>query len=237
MNHRHIEAKLQIATAFAELASETAPERITINMIVDKLGKHRKTFYYHFNGKEQLVIWLFRYELGCALSERFEEDLLVYEPETTSLYADFPYYVHNVKDNGRIYHAPFFSVLASVLESRRSYYRTILATRGPGTLDQYLHRLYYPTIKSDIDYLVKRELDRIPPLQTASVSAILQKNDSLEFLAQFYTDAFISRLSEQLFYSQHRRGTRDIYPFENVVHDSLKVLVENQIQRLLNESD
>lgn len=118
MNQKHVEAKLQLATAFAELAGQTPPERITINMIVDRLGKHRKTFYYHFSGKEQLIIWLFRYELGCALSERFEENLLVHEPEGSSCYADFPYYVHNLKESGRIYHAPFFSVLASVLEKR-----------------------------------------------------------------------------------------------------------------------
>lgn len=60
MNQKHVEAKLQLATAFAELAGQTPPERITINMIVDRLGKHRKTFYYHFSGKEQLIIWLFR---------------------------------------------------------------------------------------------------------------------------------------------------------------------------------
>lgn len=52
MNQKHVEAKLQLATAFAELAGQTPPERITINMIVDRLGKHRKTFYYHFSGKE-----------------------------------------------------------------------------------------------------------------------------------------------------------------------------------------
>ena len=158
MNQKHVEAKLQLATAFAELAGQTPPERITISMIVDRLGKHRKTFYYHFSGKEQLIIWLFRYELGCALSERFEENLLVYEPEGSSCYADFPYYVHNLKESGRIYHAPFFSVLASVLEKRRTYYRAILSTRGPATLDQYLHRLYYPAIKQDIEFLVQREL-------------------------------------------------------------------------------
>lgn len=236
MNQKHVEAKLQLATAFAELAGQTPPERITINMIVDRLGKHRKTFYYHFTGKEQLIIWLFRYELGCALSERFEENLLVYEPEGSSCYADFPYYVHNLKESGRIYHAPFFSVLASVLERRRQYYRNILSFRGPGTFDQYLHRLYYPAIEDDIAFLVRREIERLNPIEASSVSTALKANDCVDFLAQFYTDAFITRFVERLNYSARRRSVHDIYPFENVVHDSLEALVEQQIRRLASKS-
>ena len=111
-----------------------------------------------------------------------------------------------------------------------------MATRGPGTLCQYLHRLYYPAIRRDVDYLVQRELSAIPPLQAAKVTAILQKNDCVDFLAQFYIDAFISRFAERLFYFSYRQAAHDIYPFENVVHDSLKALVEKQIQRLLDEN-
>lgn len=236
MNRRHTEAKYQLASAFAELASDIPFDKITINMIVDKLGKHRKTFYYHFTGKEQLIIWLFRYELGCTLSERFEETRLVYEPEGSTPYADFPFYVRNVKDSGRIYHAPFFSVLASVLERRRQYYRNILSFRGPGTFDQYLHRLYYPAIEDDIAFLVQREIERLNPIEASSVSTALKANDCVDFLAQFYTDAFITRFVERLNYSARRRSTHDIYPFENVVHDSLEALVEQQIRRLASKS-
>ena len=64
MNQKHVEAKLQLATAFAELAGQTPPERITINMIVDRLGKHRKTFYYHFEDIYALLRWIF--EEDCA---------------------------------------------------------------------------------------------------------------------------------------------------------------------------
>lgn len=127
-------------------------------------------------------------------------------------------------------------MLASVLEKRRTYYRAILSTRGPATLDQYLHRLYYPAIKQDIEFLVQRELEKLGPIQAAGVSTILQKNDCMDFLAQFYTDAFLSRFAERLYYSSRRRGAHDIYPFENVVHDSLKTLVESQVKRLVEDN-
>lgn len=58
----------------------------------------------------------------------------------------------------------------------------------------------------------------------------------MDFLAQFYTDAFLSRFAERLYYSSRGRGAHDIYPFENVVHDSLKTLVKSQVKRLVEDN-
>ena len=100
----------------------------------------------------------------------------------------------------------------------------------------YLHRLYYPAIEDDIAFLVQREIERLNPIEASSVSTALKANDCVDFLAQFYTDAFITRFVERLNYSARRRSVHDIYPFENVVHDSLEALVEQQIRRLASKS-
>lgn len=108
MEAKQVQAKLRLAESYAALVEEMSDENITVNMIAVNAGKHRKTFYYHFNSKEQLVIWLFRYDLAKGLTERFDEKLLVSDEDTSDEpWSGFPFYVRNVKDSSRIYNTPF----------------------------------------------------------------------------------------------------------------------------------
>ncbi len=238
MGKEHVRAKLQLAEAFASMVERMPAERITVSMVTDAIGKHRKTFYYHFSSKEQLVIWLFRYDLACALEERFPPEKLVFEPPVAdSICGEFPFYARNVQKSGRIYNTPFFSMLATVLEKRRAYYRSIFANRGPGTLDYYLHQLYPPVIREDVEMLLERELEGVSPLMREHVREVFYRNDGIGFLAEFYTDAFLARFVERLTYSSSRRAARDIIPFENVVHDSLSALIKQEVANVMTRKD
>ena len=62
-----LDTKLLIADAFVELCDEMPLKKVSISDIVERTGKNRKTFYYHFVDKEALIIWRFRYDLGLAL--------------------------------------------------------------------------------------------------------------------------------------------------------------------------
>ncbi len=238
MGKEHVRAKLQLAEAFASMVELMPAERITVCMVTDAIGKHRKTFYYHFSSKEQLVIWLFRYDLACALEERFPPDELVYEPASSdSICSEFPFYARNIQQSGRIYNTPFFSMLATVLEKRRAYYRYIFSKRGPGTLDYYLHQLYPPVIREDIETLLDKELAGVTPIVREHVREAFCKRDGIGFLAEFYTDAFLARFVERLTYSSSRRAARDIIPFENVVHDSITALIKQEVNKALEQED
>ncbi len=238
MGKEHVRAKLQLAEAFASMVERMPAERITVSMVTDAIGKHRKTFYYHFQSKEQLIIWLFRYDLACALEERFPPEKLVYEPPADdSICGDFPFYVRNVQESGRIYNTPFFSMLATVLEKRRSYYRFIFSMRGPGTLDYYLHQLYQPVIREDVEMILERELTGVGPLQRERIRDVFCRNAGIDFLAEFYTDAFLARFVERLTYSSSRRAARDIIPFENIIHDSLTAFIRQEIAHVTTRKD
>lgn len=233
---KHHEAKLCLAEAFARLAQTMPPERVTVAMVADAVGKHRKTFYYHFSDKEQLVIWLFRYDLAKTLIERFPEEMLICEPdEKDSPFSGFPFYARNLKGPGRIYNAPFFSAFAHSIERRRAYYRRIFQTRGPGTLDYYLHQLYCPVIRQDILLLIDYEASLYNPLIAEGVREKITANASIDFLAEFYTGAFLARIVERLNYAPSRRTTRQIIPFENVVHDSLAALIRQEADKAARE--
>ncbi|WP_158539816.1 TetR family transcriptional regulator [Gordonibacter sp. 28C] len=236
MSPKRYEAKLRLAEAFVRLVEAMPAERITVNMIAEASGKHRKTFYYHFADKEQLVVWLFRYDLASGLADKFPEDLLVREQDSPdNPLAEFPFYARRIEESGRIYNAPFFAALSYSLEKRRAYYRRIFSTRGPGTLDFYLHQLFFPAIKEDILFLIDREIGRQSAVERKALRERMTSNAGVDFLAEFYTGAFLSRFVERLNYTSARRTARDIIPFENVVHDSLAALIRQEIEKAARE--
>ncbi|MGE5631044.1 MAG: TetR/AcrR family transcriptional regulator C-terminal domain-containing protein [Caulobacteraceae bacterium] len=51
--------KILIAETLKKLAEEMPLDKISIQDIVDACGINRKTFYYHFQGKQKLVCWIF----------------------------------------------------------------------------------------------------------------------------------------------------------------------------------
>ena len=67
-----LDTKLLIADAFVELCDEMPLKKVSISDIVERTGKNRKTFYYHFENKDRLIIWIFRYDMGQCLPEDME---------------------------------------------------------------------------------------------------------------------------------------------------------------------
>ena len=59
---------LLISDAFVELCDEMPLRKVSISDIVERTGKNRKTFYYHFENKDRLIIWIFRYDMGQCSS-------------------------------------------------------------------------------------------------------------------------------------------------------------------------
>ena len=127
-----LDTKLLIADAFVELCDEMPLKKVSISDIVERTGKNRKTFYYHFVDKEALIIWRFRYDLGLALQRKFPESILVYEEPSKDSVTQFPFYITQKSGVRSLDHSKFFDVFASVLEKRRTFYthpRESLSTR------------------------------------------------------------------------------------------------------------
>lgn len=210
---------LLISDAFVSLCEEMPLRKVSISDIVAKTGKNRKTFYYHFENKDKLIIWIFRYDLGQVLQNHFPESALLYEEPTADSITRFPYYVTQKSGVRSLDHAKFFECFAEVLQNRRSFYRQALVENGPYSLRNYLYTLYLEAMKRDIDIILSnRYLSR----------------ESIDFLAEFYTCAF-------LYYYIRRcdqNGIAQLYPdpgpFANIIHDSLESEIkEAQMRRNL----
>ena len=66
-----IVTKTLFANAFKELLLTFPYSQISIREICEKCNMNRKSFYYHFKDKEDLVCWIFDSEL---LSRKFEDN-------------------------------------------------------------------------------------------------------------------------------------------------------------------
>lgn len=69
--------KRALAKAFKELLNEKPFNKININAICDKCGMNRKSFYYHFKDKYDLVNWIF--ETECLNELRGSEAVVIKE--------------------------------------------------------------------------------------------------------------------------------------------------------------
>ena len=202
---------LLISDAFVELCDEMPLRKVSISDIVERTGKNRKTFYYHFENKDRLIIWIFRYDMGQCLKQHFSESVLLYDDDPEDPTSRFPYYITQKSGVRSLDHAEFFQCFAEVLEGRRNFYRQALVDNGPYSLRNYLYALYLEAMKRDIDIILS---NRYLP------------KDNIDFLAEFYTCAF-------LYYYIRRcdaRGVESIGgqagPFANIIHSSL----ENEIK-------
>lgn len=153
-----LDTKLLIADAFVELCDEMPLKKVSISDIVERTGKNRKTFYYHFVDKEALIIWRFRYDLGLALQRKFPESILVYEEPSKDSVTQFPFYITQKSGVRSLDHSKFFDVFASVLEKRRTFYTQALLETGPHALRNYLYDLYLPALQQRHRYHSRESL-------------------------------------------------------------------------------
>ncbi|MEG0026756.1 MAG: TetR/AcrR family transcriptional regulator C-terminal domain-containing protein [Raoultibacter sp.] len=217
MIERSLETKLLFAETFIALTEEMPLEKITITTIVEKLNKNRNTFYYHFPDREYLITWIFRYDLDCFLQKTFPPHQLVYENEDTGTFPEYAFYVFIEKDNRHLYHAPFFEAFACCLEQRHDYYKKTLRRTEEPCLRNYLVQLYKPQLKKDIVFMLgDKHLE-------------LKK---LDFLAEFYTKAFLYQIIDKLSSVDGCRTNNAMVPFENVIHDSLFLLIHEKAHEL-----
>ena len=210
---------LEIAESFVALTESKPPEKISVSDIIAQAGKNRKTFYYHFTDKNHLIAWTFRYDLACELHRRFDAGQLVFEQPDDDPCASLPYYVFIKKGVRSLDGSEFFEALAACFEGRRAYYARVLRMSEAGCLRDYLYDLYLPAVRADITFVLSNR--RL-------------KDASVDFLAEFYTGAFLSYLVRRTCDLHRVRLMEGVGPFANIVHSSLEnEIKEQQLRRML----
>lgn len=205
-----LETKLAVSQALEDLSFSKALSKISVSDIVAAVDMNRKTFYYHFADKSQLIAWTFRYDIAQVLRESLPEENLVYLRKDDKACEGLPYYTF-VKNGVRsIDGTAFIHAFVRALESRRSFYAQALADNSSTGLAAYLRRLYIPALRKDVSFILSNRL-----LET-------QHQD---FLAAYHFEALLGYLITHLS-NKEESMLKDFGPFENIMHTSIADAIE-----------
>lgn len=208
-----------LGKSFIDLAEHLPIEKISVSDIVAASGKNRKTFYYHFEGKECLIRWIFRRDLADILVEDVEDDSLVYERDEPGAMPALPYYICKKVGVRSLDGSVFACALARCFQSRRAYYAKVLRQTGPDSLQAYLRKLYVPAFERDIRFILSNRY-------------LAESN--IRFLSEFYAGAMLSYLIEKACDPACPDILADVKPFQNIIHSSLESEIKKQqLKRVL----
>ena len=113
--------KKALAAALKELMEEKAFEKIRVGDICDKCDMNRKSFYYHFKDKYDLVNWIFDTEFIKGAYKKTYNDIF-------DLLADICQFFY---DN-------------------RSFYRKALCIKGQNSFSDHFRDLLIPIISNSL---------------------------------------------------------------------------------------
>ena len=123
--------KKAIANAFKELLKEMPYSKITVAEICHRSGLSRKSFYYHFMDKYDLVNWIFDTERPPAFSEgqdRTDEERL--------------------------------AIMGRYFYENRDFYRQVLQYKGQNSLTEHLADLAADAFRKLIPEELRAELEK-----------------------------------------------------------------------------
>lgn len=211
------QTKAVLASAFLASASASSIRKITVSQIVADSNMNRKTFYYHFEDKNDLIAWIFRRDLGALLEEHANAGELVFEDASNKAsYSDattFPYYLRNKTGIRSFDNSEFFGLLARCIDGNRAFYRKVFEQTCDqrNGLKNYLYRLYLPALMADIRIMLGTRY---------------LKQAVIDRLASFFTEAFVSDLERMTLDHACDAIEPTMRLLGNVVHETLSHEIE-----------
>lgn len=120
--------KKALATALKELIEEQPFQKISVGDICERCQMNRKSFYYHFRDKYDLVNWIFDTE-----------------------------FIETVKSSSVQNTWDAFGVLCDYFYENRSFYRKALKIEGQNSFTDHFRQLCQPVIAKQVEELAKDE--------------------------------------------------------------------------------
>ena len=113
------------AQSFKELLNSNSFDKISVSEICKKSGMNRKSFYYHFKDKYDLVNWIFETEFIDVYSVRQENEKL-----------------------------EVFSEMLRYFYENRGFYKKLLNVGGQNSFSDYFQELLFTEIKRRLQYIM-----------------------------------------------------------------------------------
>lgn len=140
--------KRAIAQALKELVEENSITKISVGNICQQCGLNRKSFYYHFQDKYELINWIYYTEfVNVALQKEYKL--------TWDLTEDILYY----------------------LDENKSFYHKVFQVEGQNSFFEYFYNLIFSLLLEDLSPLLsdKKASSLIADLYAHGFIAIIKK--------------------------------------------------------------
>ena len=116
--------KRALASALKELMAEVPFEKITVAQICEKCDMNRKSFYYHFRDKYDLVDWIFDMDFLSVLSQDVNDD-----------------------------HMAFLNAFCKLFYENRAFYRKALEIKGQNSFSDHFKECLIPIVQQRHSFL------------------------------------------------------------------------------------
>ena len=143
--HMHSTKKL-FAQVLLELAATQPLAKISISDIVGAAKKNRKTFYYHFVDKTELISWVLRADLADDLARHYPSHELTTGDNLHDTFVDCPYFVKQTTTPCAL----IVTSLTRVFEARREFYLQVLKSSLGQMIFNQLFALFVPLFEQSI---------------------------------------------------------------------------------------
>lgn len=108
--------KNALAQSMKELMLKTPMEKINIKDITDKCGLNRKSFYYHFKDKYELVNWIFYTEFVSEINKDIHYDSWdLLEKICIYLYENKAFYINALNVSGQNSFSEYFTEVTEAI--------------------------------------------------------------------------------------------------------------------------
>ncbi|MGN0038890.1 MAG: TetR/AcrR family transcriptional regulator [Coriobacteriales bacterium] len=209
--------KRGISEAGKRLITARGIDSVSVMDIVRECEVDKSTFYYHFRGKLDLVIWTFRHDMGRALLKRYPPESLVFGPAgSDDRFSSMPFYVDARNEADALNLGGFWTAIDEAL-SDKSYYRRVLTTHDVPNFEDYLIDLYYHEFRKDVRFAAGGRIE--DPL-------------IIDFFSSFFTNSSVGLLVYSIT-GMHplpmAHSEEDVLIFENNAHDSMRFMVERYV--------
>ena len=166
--------KRALADALKSLMSEMPFDKITVTQICDRCSMNRKSFYYHFKDKYELVNWIFDTEI-LALIE--QESLYSLQPHNHSLEQILQNH-ETFSSSTADYHAGL-DLVCEYFYQNRHFYRAALQIHGQNSFTDHFRSFLQPILKYRLESLFQQYSQK--PV----------KKQYLTFYVDILTDTFL----------------------------------------------
>ena len=124
--------KRALASALKDLMETMPFEKITISHICDKCYMNRKSFYYHFKDKYDLVNWIYDTEFVVTIAGYHNDDQWM-----------------------------LFELLCRYLYDNRKFYRKALQIRGQNSFYDHFHETLIPIIDKTLQHIASESYENL----------------------------------------------------------------------------